>query len=55
MLEGVLTRWIGAGLDDTPAQPAFLSDDERRACADLTRGRILWTVLEHDLTHRGRA
>lgn len=53
MIEDALDDWTAADLDDVLAQPDALTEEERPYFVGLTRGWVIWHVLEHEIFHGG--
>ena len=53
MIERTLARLTVADLGEVVAQPAELTERERRMFGPSTRQEIIWHVLRHDIHHAG--
>lgn len=53
MIAASLARWTPADLDRVFSPPARMSETERRAVGERTRGWIIWHVFQHEVHHGG--
>jgi uncharacterized damage-inducible protein DinB len=53
MIADALARWAPSDLDKVFVPPARMSEEERRAVGERTRGWIIWHVFEHEIHHGG--
>ena len=53
LIAGSLSTWTAADLDQMFTPPSAMSPDERQNAPNVSRGWIIWHVLEHEIHHGG--